>query len=134
MEFLKKHTLLIVDSVFSHHTPKQKRESVQFLHGLGVLILLFIFVYSPSCSYVRISVFCAYISFMVLYFILGDCWVSQVENELTKESTSGVLDNILSMLGIPKNKHTRAIVTGVSYIYAVFLMSCLMFRDIFGVY
>lgn len=126
--------MLIVNSVFQHHTQKQKRESIQFLHGLTVLILLFIFVYSPSCSYVRIIVFCTYISFMLLYFILGDCWVSQVENELTKESTSGVLDNILSMLGIPKNKHTRPMVTGLSYLYAIFLMACLMFRDLFGVY
>jgi hypothetical protein len=134
MEFLKKNTLLLVDLVFQHHTPRQKRESVQFLHGLIVLILLFIFVYAPSCSYIRKTVFFVYISFMVLYFILGDCWVSQVENELTKESNSGVLDNILSIIGIPKNKHTRAIITGISYLYAIFLMSCLMFRDLFGTY
>jgi hypothetical protein len=71
---------------------------------------------------------------MLLYFILGDCWVSQVENELSKESTSGILDNILSLLGIPKNKYTRSMVTGLSYLYAIFLMSCLMFRDLFGIY
>ena len=129
-----KNTLALVNSVFQNHTARQKRESVQFLHGLIVLLLLFIFIFSPSRSYIRISAFSLYILFMVLYFILGDCWVSLVENELTKESTSGVLDNILSMLGVPKNKHTRVIVTGLSYLYAIFLMGCIMFRDLFGVY
>ena len=134
MDFMVKNTLALVNSVFQNHTSKQKRESVQFLHGLVVLFLLFIFIFSPSRSYIRIGAFSLYILFMVLYFILGDCWVSLVENELTKESTSGVLDNILSMLGVPKIKHTRIIVTGLSYLYAIFLMSCLMFRDVFGVY
>jgi len=134
MEYLKNGTLSLVNLVFQSHTQKQKRESIQFLHGLTILVLLFIFLFSPSCSYVRLTVFCIYISFMLLYFILGDCWVSQVENELSKESTSGILDNILSLLGIPKNKHTRSMVTGLSYLYAIFLMSCLMFRDLFGIY
>jgi hypothetical protein len=134
MEYLKNGTLSLVNLVFQSHTQKQKRESIQFLHGLTILVLLFIFLFSPSCSYVRLTVFCIYISFMLLYFILGDCWVSQVENELSKESTSGILDNILSLLGIPKNKYTRSMVTGLSYLYAIFLMSCLMFRDLFGIY
>lgn len=134
MEFMKTSTMLLVNLVFRNHTPIQKRESVQFLHGMTVLVLLFIFIYSPSKSYIRLIVFTLYILFMVLYFILGDCWVSQVENELTNESSSGVLDNVLSVLGIPKNEHTRPMFTGLSYLYAIFLMSCLMFRDIFGVY
>ena len=131
---MKTGTMLLVNLVFRNHTPAQKRESVQFLHGITLLILLFIFIYSPSKSYTRVAVFVVYILFMVLYFILGDCWVSQVENELTNESNSGVLDNVLSILGIPKNEHTRPMFTGMSYLYAIFLMSCLIFRDMFGVY
>ena len=131
---MKTGTMLLVNLVFRNHTQLQKRESVQFLHGISVLVLLFIFIYSPSRSYIRFAVFTLYILFTVLYFILGDCWISQVENDLTDESNSGVLDNVLSVLGIPKNEYTRPMFTGVSYLYAIFLMSCLMFRDIFGVY
>ena len=134
MDFMKDSTTVLINLVFRNHTPTQKRESIQFLHGMIVLILLFVFIYSPSKSYIRFAVFTMYISFMLTYFIFGDCWLSQVENDLTNESSSGIFDNILSVLGIPKNEHTRPMFTGLSYLYAIFLMSCIMFRDVFGVY
>jgi hypothetical protein len=134
MEYMKKYTLCVVDTVFPKHTQKQKRDSLQFIHGFIVIICLFIFIFSPSKSYIRTTIFVFYLGFMVLYFILGDCWVSSVEKDLVPEHQTGVLDSLLSIIGIPKNKHTRSIIVGISYLYAIFLMSCFMFRDLFGIY
>jgi hypothetical protein len=64
----------------------------------------------------------------------GACWVTEVEKAHHSTSVGGVLDPALSLLGIPRTKESREVVTGVGYLFSILLMACLMLRDMFGVY
>ena len=127
-------TLQLSNVVFDGYTPKQKRDNVRFLHGMTLFLLTILFIFSPSRSFARYFVLGLYIAFAALYKIYGSCWVSDVEKTYYNKSYGAVLDPALSLLGIPRTKETREVVTGVGYLFSILLMSCLMIRDMFGVY
>ena len=133
---MKWWTRSAVDTVFSHCTPKQKRDNLKFIHGMGVLFLAIAFIFSPSRSFIRYGILGLYLTFASFYAILGDCWVSRVEQDLfkTKHDPPAVLDPILTLIGIPKNVESRETTTRIAYLFTIILLSCLMIRDIFGVY
>jgi len=134
MESMTVITLKLSNVLFNGYTPKQKRDNVRFLHGMTLFLLTMLFIFAPSRSFARYFVLGLYIVFAVLYKIYGACWVSEVEKIHLNTSIGGVMDPALSLLGIPKTKESREIVTGIGYLFSILLMSCLMLRDLFGVY
>ncbi len=127
-------TLKLSNVLFDGYTPKQKRDNVRFLHGMTLFLLTILFIFAPSRSFTRYLVLGLYIAFAMLYIIYGSCWVTDVESKLHNTSPGAVLDPVLSLLGIPKTKETRQVVVGVGYLFSILLMSCLVIRDMFGVY
>ena len=127
-------TLKLSNVLFDGYTPKQKRDNVRFLHGMTLFMLTMLFIFAPSRSFARYLVLGLYIAFAILYIIYGSCWVTDVESKLHNTSPGAVLDPVLSLLGIPKTKETRQVVVGVGYLFSILLMSCLVIRDMFGVY
>lgn len=127
-------TLKLSNVIFDGYTPRQKRDNVRFLHGMGLFLLTMLFIFAPSRSFARYFVLGLYIVFAVLYKAYGACWVTEVEKTHMNTSAGAVLDPILALLGIPRTKESREVVTGVGYLFSILLMSCLMLRDMFGVY
>ena len=133
---MKWWTRIGTDNIFSHCTPKEKRDNLRFIHGLVVLFLAITFIFSPSRSFIRYGILGLYIILASFYAILGSCWVSQVENDLfkTKHDPPTVIDPVLTLIGIPKTKETRETTTRIAYLFAIIILMCLMIRDVFGVY
>lgn len=133
---MKWWTRSAIDIAFSHCTPKEKRDNLKFIHGLIVLFLAITFIFSPSRSFIRYFILGLYATFATFYAILGDCWVSRVEQELfkSKNDPPGVLDPILTLIGIPKNTESRETTTRIAYLFTIILLFCLTIRDLFGVY
>jgi len=136
MEFMKWWTRGLADFLFTHCTPKQKRDNVKFIHGMLVLLIAVAFIFSPSRSLFRYSMLGCYVFFATMYATFGDCWVSQVEREIfsTKSDPPGVLDPVITILGMPKNKDNREITTRASYFFTIIILLFLTVRDIIGVY
>lgn len=136
MEFMKWWTRSAIDIAFSHCTPKEKRDNLKFIHGMVVLFLAIVFIFSPSRSFTRYGILGLYVTFASLYATLGDCWVSRVEQDLfkTKRDPPGVLDPILTLIGIPKNTESRETTTRIAYLFTIILLLFLSIRDLFGVY
>jgi hypothetical protein len=134
MESMTVITLKLSNVLFNGYTPKQKRDNVRFLHGMTLFLLTMLFIFAPSRSFARYLVLGLYIAFAMLYVVYGSCWVSDVESRLHNTTPGAVLDPVLSLLGIAKTKETRQVVVGVGYIFSILLMSCLIIRDMFGVY
>lgn len=134
MEAMTNATFQLSEFLFAGYTPRQKRDNVRFIHGMILFLLTMLFIFAPSRSFARYLVLGLYISFAVLYYVYGSCWVSDVEAKLHNTSNGGVLDPALSLLGIPRTKETRAVVTGTGYLFSILLMTCLIIRDMFGVY
>jgi hypothetical protein len=134
MESMTVITLKLSNVLFDGYTPKQKRDNVRFLHGMTLFLLTMLFIFAPSRSFARYLVLGLYIAFAMLYVVYGSCWVSDVESKLHNTAPGAVLDPVLSLLGIAKTKETRQVVVGVGYIFSILLMSCLIIRDMFGVY
>jgi hypothetical protein len=134
MEFMKWWTRGGIDIVFLNHTPKQKREALRFIHGMVLFCFALLFIFAPSRSFARYIVLTFYIGSGLLYYFLGDCWVSVVEREYHKKGKSGVLDPVLTLLGYPITSEYQYMVTSVGYILSNFMLLCLMIRDLFGVY
>lgn len=133
---MKWWTRTATDSLFSHCTPKEKRDNLKFIHGMIVLFLAIIFIFSPSRSFTRYFILGLYVTFASLYATLGDCWVSRVEQDLfkTKNNPPGVLDPILTLIGIPKTVESRETTTRISYLFTIIILLCLTIRDVFGIY
>ena len=127
-------TLKVSNVIFDGYTPRQKRDNVRFLHGMSLFLLTMLFIFAPSRSFARYFVLALYIVFAILYKIYGSCWVTEVEKAHHTTSIGGVLDPALALLGIPRTKESREVVTGVGYLFSILLMSCLSIRDMFGVY
>jgi hypothetical protein len=134
MESMTVITLKLSNVLFDGYTPKQKRDNVRFLHGMTLFLLTMLFIFAPSRSFARYVVLGLYIVFAVLYKVYGACWVTEVEKAHRSTSVGGVLDPALSLLGIPRTKESREVVTGVGYLFSILLMFCLTVRDMFGVY
>ena len=135
MEILKSATISIVDSFFPGYTNQQKRNNVRFIHGMTVFLLALLFIFSPSKSSIRYSIFGLYLLFIVLYISLGDCWVYKVEQEYFQtKNDAGVLEPLVHLLGLPNEPIVQEVITGVGYAFVMFLIVCLMIRDSFGIY
>lgn len=135
MEFLINATKGIVETIFDGYTPKQKRENIQFLHGLFVFCLVMIFVFSPSRSSARWIIIGLFSFFIFLYICFKDCWVSVVESEYDVEgSYSGPLGAMINLTGTPITKETKDLTTSIAYVYTISLMLVLTLRDFYGIY
>ena len=127
-------TFQLSEFLFVGYTPKQKRDNIRFVHGMTLIIFTLLFIFAPSRSFGRYLALSFFVTVAFLYKHYGSCWVSDVESKTYNKSNTGVLDALLSLLGIAKTKESREIVTGVGYFFAIILMSCLAIRDMFGVY
>ena len=136
MDFMKWWTHGLANFTFPHCTPKQKRDNVKFIHGLSVLFMASLFIFAPSRSFSRYFALAIYILFAGLYALFGDCWVSQVEKEIFSKSDNppAVLDPIITLIGLPKNKETRELTTRISYFFMIVILAMLTIRDIIGYY
>ena len=135
MDTLREATVSLANCVFSGYSNKQKRDNVRFIHGMTVFALGMFFLFSPSRSWQRILSFSLYLVFILLYVILGDCWVYHVENEFfSEENDGGVLTPLRNLLGLPDDENTKRVFTSVGYFFVCFIGSCIMIRDSFGIY
>ena len=135
MDLLRDTTVAIANILFSGYTDKQKRDNVRFLHGMTILFLSLLFVFAPSRSWARLASFGLYMIFIILYIVLGECWVYLVEKEfLEVEEDGGILAPLRDLLGLPHDPMTSRVFTSLGYFFAFFIGSCLLLRDSFGIY
>lgn len=135
MDTLVSITKTIFEAIFDGYTPKQKRENIQFLHGLFVFSLTMIFVFSPSRSRARWIVIGLFSLFIFLYITLKDCWVSVVEHEYDEGGEyGGPLGAMINLTGTPFTKETKSLTTSIAYVYTISLMVALTLRDCYGIY
>ena len=135
MDTFRDISVSIVNVLFSGYTDRQKRDNVRFIHGMVVLALGMFFLFSPSRSWQRIVAFSIYMLFIVLYVVLGDCWMYHVEKEFFEvEEDGGVLAPLRDLLGLPDDENTKRVFTTLGYFFVCFIGSCLMIRDSFGIY
>jgi hypothetical protein len=135
MDTFRDTTVSLVNTLFPGYTDKQKRDNVRFLHGMSVFALGMFFLFAPSRSWQRILAFLLYMIFIVLYIVLGDCWVYHVEQEFFHvEEDGGVLTPLRDLLGLPDDENTKRVFTSLGYFFVCFVGSCILIRDSFGIY
>lgn len=134
MEAMTNATFQLSEFLFEGYTPRQKRDNIRFVHGLTLIIFTLLFIFAPSRSFGRYLAFTFFVAVAFLYKYYGSCWVTDVEERSYNKSSGAILDPVLSLIGIPRTKESREIVVGVGYLFVIILMSCLVVRDMFGVY
>ena len=134
MEAMTNATFQLSEFLFEGYTPRQKHDNIRFVHGLTLIIFTLLFIFAPSRSFGRYLAFTFFVGVAFLYKYYGSCWVSDVEKRTYNKSNGAILDPVLSLIGIPRTKESREIVVGVGYLFVIILMSCLVVRDMFGVY
>lgn len=134
MEFMKWWTRGAVNLVFSNCSNKQKKDNLRFFHGMILFCFALIFIFSPSRSLPRYIALLFYIISGLLYYLLGDCWVSVVEKEFHSKGKTGVLDPVLTLLGYPITTEYQYMITSVGYAMSIFTLLCLTLRDMYGIY
>lgn len=135
MDSFRDTTVAIANRLFSGYTDKQKRDNVRFIHGMTILFLSLFFLFAPSRSWARLVSFAIYMLFIILYIVLGDCWVYHVEKEFFEvEEDGGILAPLRDLLGLPHDPMTSRVFTSLGYFFAFFIGSCILLRDSFGIY
>lgn len=130
MKYLIDLTIDIFDFLLPDHSPRQKTNTLRFLHGIFLFFILTIFLFSPSRSMIRYVIMCILIAILSLYFIYSECWWSVVEQTYS-ETDVNVMDVLLDLIGCPINQDTRETITRTNYLLCFYVGFCLMLKDLF---
>ena len=120
----------IFDFLLPDHSPRQKTNSLRFIHGIFLFFILTLFLFSPSKSVFRYVIMCILIALLSLYFIYNECWWTVVEQSYS-ECDVNVMDCLLELIGCPINQATRETITRTNYLLCFYIGLCLMLKDFF---
>ena len=133
MDYIVKKTIGLFDILLYNHNPKQKAIALRFIHGLFLILLLILFIFSPGRSVLRYFALSIFIFLISMYFYFGSCWWTVVEQHHNK-TDDNVMDVLITLIGLDINDYTRETITRTIYLMCFFFGLFLIIRDIIGIY